>query len=173
MTERVGLVDGSVEASTRRFSVVLDDDAVVQLDDLVATTQTLPDGRLVTHYGIVVEGTSSIEGAELASDTGRIAWEKTMPGVTSRRVEVQILRTSPELWLAPSPGATVAVARGEHRERALFLDQMERAFGVGVDQSGQPVFADFAFMNGEKGGHVSISGISGVATKTTYALFLL
>ena len=149
MTERVGLVDGSVEASTRRFSVVLDDDAVVQLDDLVATTQTLPDGRLVTHYGIVVEGTSSIEGAELASDTGRIAWEKTMPGVTSRRVEVQILRTTPELWLAPSPGAPVAPAAGEHRERALFLDQMERAFGVGVDQSGQPVFADFAFMNVE------------------------
>ena len=35
------------------------------------------------------------------------------------------------------------------------------------------MFADFSFLNGEKGGHVSISGISGVATKTTYALFLL
>ncbi|MGH7921442.1 MAG: ATP-binding protein, partial [Candidatus Dormibacteraceae bacterium] len=77
MITRLGLVDGSVEASTRRFSVVLDEGAVVQLDDLVATTQTLPDGRLVTHYGIVVEGTSSIEGAEVASDTGRIAWDKT------------------------------------------------------------------------------------------------
>ena len=33
--------------------------------------------------------------------------------------------------------------------------------------------ADFAFLNGEKGGHVSISGVSGVATKTSYALFLL
>ena len=173
MTSRVGLVDGSVEASTRRFAVVLDEGAVVQLDDLVSTTQTLPDGQLVTHYGIVVEGTSSIEGAEFASDTARIAHERTMPGVTARRVEVQILRTTPELWLAPSPGAPVEQAAGEHRDRALFLDQMERAFAVGVDQSGQPVFADFSFMNGEKGGHVSISGISGVATKTTYALFLL
>lgn len=173
MTARIGLVDGSVEASTRRFSVVLDDDAVAQLDDLVSTTQTLPDGRLVTHYGIVVEGTSSIEGADFASDTARIARDRTMPGVTSRRVEVQVLRTVPELWLAPAPGAAVAQAIAEHREQALFLDQMERAFGVGVDQSGQPVYADFSFMNGEKGGHVSISGISGVATKTTYALFLL
>lgn len=173
MTGRVGLVDGSVEASTRRFSVVLDEAAVVQLDDLVSTTQTLPDGQLVTHYGIVVEGTSAIEGAEFASDTARIAAERTMPGVTSRRVEVQVLRTVPELWLAPAPGAPVDRAAGEHRDRALFLDQMERAFGVGVDQSGQPVYADFSFMNGEKGGHVSISGISGVATKTTYALFLL
>ena len=54
----VGLVDGSVPATTSRFHVVLADDAVAQLDELVATTQTLPDapGDL-THYGIVVEGT--------------------------------------------------------------------------------------------------------------------
>src|SRR5205823_13617941 len=81
---RVGLVDGSVQASTRRFTVVLDEDAVVQLDELVATSQELPDGRELTHYGIVVEGTSAIEGAELASDTQRIAHARTMPGVTAR-----------------------------------------------------------------------------------------
>lgn len=45
----VGLVDGSVPASTRRFQVVLADDAVAQLDELVATTQTLPDGTSLTH----------------------------------------------------------------------------------------------------------------------------
>ena len=118
----LGLVDGSIEASTRRFQVVLNDDAVAQLDQLVATTQTLPDGSEVTHYGIVVEGTGEIEGAELASDTQRIAGAKTMPGVISRRVEVQILRTVPELWLSPQPGAAVTRAAGIHRERALFVD---------------------------------------------------
>ena len=109
---RVGLVDGSVQASTRRFTVVLDEDAVVQLDELVATSQELPDGRELTHYGIVVEGTSAIEGAELASDTQRIAHARTMPGVTARRVEVQVLRTNPELWLAPGPGHEVQVVTG-------------------------------------------------------------
>jgi uncharacterized protein len=169
----VGLVDGSTPASTRRFHVVLADDAVAQLDELVATTQTLPDGSSLTHYGIVVEGTGQIEGAELPSDTGRITRDHTMPGITTRRVEVQILRTVPELWLAPAPGAPVVKAAGAHRELALFLDQMEQPLAVGLDQDTQPVFADFSFLNGDKGGHVSISGISGVATKTTYALFLL
>jgi DNA helicase HerA-like ATPase len=169
----VGLVDGSTPASTRRFHVVLADDAVAQLDELVATTQTLPDGTTLTHYGIVVEGMGEIEGAELPSDTGRITRDHTMPGITTRRVEVQILRSVPELWLAPAPGATVVKAAGIHRELALFLDQMEQPLAVGLDQDGQPVFADFSFLNGDKGGHVSISGISGVATKTTYALFLL
>jgi hypothetical protein len=50
---------------------------------------------------------------------------------------------------------------------------MERPLKVGLDQSRRPVFADFTFLNGEKGGHVSISGVSGVATKTSYARFLL
>jgi len=169
----VGLVDGSVPATTRRFQVVLADDATVQLDDLVAVHQTLADGTDLAHYGIVVEGTGQIEGAELPSDTRRIAETHTMPGITSRRVEVQILRTVPELWLPPAPGAAVTKATGNGRAAALFLDQMDHPLPVGSDQAGDPVFADFAFLNGEKGGHISISGVSGVATKTSYALFLL
>lgn len=170
----IGLVDGSVPASTRRFHVVLHEHASLQLDDLVVCTQTLPEGGEVTHYGIVVEGTGQIEGAELPSDTQRIAAERTMPGVTVRRVEVQVLRTVPELWLPPLPGARVRrVATRPEREAALFIDQMQHPLPIGVDQGGQPVLADFSFINGEKGGHVSISGVSGVATKTSYALFLL
>jgi DNA helicase HerA-like ATPase len=169
----IGLVDGSVAASTRRFHVVLNDDAITQLDDLIATVQTLPDGTELTHYGIVVEGLGEIEGAELPSDTQRIAAAKTMPGITIRRVEVQILRTVPELWLPPAPGAPVTRVSAMQRREALFLDQMEHPLPIGLDQADEPVYADFAFFNGEKGGHASISGISGVATKTSYALFLL
>jgi uncharacterized protein len=50
---------------------------------------------------------------------------------------------------------------------------MTERLPVGLDQAGEPIWADFSFMNGEKGGHVSITGISGVATKTSYATFLL
>ena len=169
----LGLVDGSVAASTRRFHVVLNEDAVAQLDNLIATRQTLPDGTELTHYGIVVEGLGEIEGAELPSDTHRISAARTMPGITSRRVEVQILRTVPELWLPPAPGAPVTRVSAMQRREALFLDQMEQPLPIGLDQADEPVYADFAFLNGEKGGHASISGISGVATKTSYALFLL
>src|SRR5262249_13806372 len=36
-----------------------------------------------------------------------------------------------------------------------------------------PIKIDFSFASGEKGGHLSISGISGVATKTSFALLWL
>lgn len=169
----LGVVDGSTDATTRGFRVVLDPDATIQLDDLVVCRQRLPDGRDVAHYGIVIEQSGAIEGAEEPSDTRLIASEKTMPGLTSRIADVLVLRSDPELWLAPLPGAAVYPAHGEERKLALFVDQMEQQLPVGLDQSGQPVLADFSYMNGEQGGHVSISGISGVAAKTSYALHLL
>jgi len=170
---RIGAVDGSTDAGTRRFHVVLDDTATVQLDDLVVCHQTLPDGSgEVAHYGLVVEQTGVLEGAQWASDTRHVV-DGTMPGEAVRRAEVLVLRTEPELWLAPAPGAIVHAARGAARTKALFVDQMRKPLPVGLDQSGAPVHADFTFLNGEQGGHVSISGISGVAAKTSYALFLL
>lgn len=169
---RIGLVDGSVDASSRRFFVVCDPEAVVQLDELVTCAQPLPDGAQITHYGMVVETVRQIEGADFASDTTRIG-AQTMPGETVRRVEVQILRTVPEWWLPPEPGAVVSRCAGAERDQALFLDQMERPLPVGLDLTGQAIHADFDFLNGSRGGHVSISGVSGVATKTSYALFLL
>jgi hypothetical protein len=170
---RIGAVDGSTDAGTRRFHVVLDDHATVQLDDLIVCRQELPDGSgSVAHYGIVVEQTGVLEGAHWPSDTRHVV-DGTMPGEAVRRVEVLVLRTDPELWVAPAPGAAVHAATGRERAKALFEDQMRKPLAVGLDQAGQAVHADFTFMNGEQGGHASISGISGVAAKTSYALFLL
>jgi DNA helicase HerA-like ATPase len=168
----IGYIDGSIAASTRRFNVVLLEGAVVQLDDLVVARQSLGDGREVAHYGIVVEAFGAIEGAEMPSDTQRIG-EKVMPGLTSRSATVQVLRTVPELWLPPLPGSAVEHVTGTARDEALFVDQMAQRLAVGLDQHDLPIYADFSFMSGERGGHVSISGVSGVATKTSYALFLL
>jgi hypothetical protein len=41
----IGYIDGSVDATTQRFEVVLHDHAVVQLDDLLVAEQELPAGR--------------------------------------------------------------------------------------------------------------------------------
>jgi DNA helicase HerA-like ATPase len=59
------------------------------------------------------------------------------------------------------------------RQLALYFDQMKRRFAAGLSRDGQPVYGNLEFLDGTRGAHVNISGISGVATKTTYALFLL
>ena len=169
----IGLVDGSAGSDTGSFSVVLDADALVQLDQLVAVQTTLPNGERVTHYGIVTELHSSFEGADLPSDTARVA-DRTLPAEHVRVAEVKVLRVHPERFVAPDAGAVVELAAGEDRRNALFEDEMkEHKLPVGLDMGGEPVHADMRFVDGRSGGHFSISGISGVATKTSYALFIL
>ena len=170
---RIGLVDGSIESDSRVFHVVLDPEVVIQLDELVAVTTSLPDGDRVTHYGIVTELRSRFEGAEFPSDTGRVV-NRTLPAEHVRRAEIRVLRVVPERFIAPHAGEAAIRAAGDHRAEALFEDEMAGGMlPVGLDLGGDPVHADMRFVDGRAGGHVSISGISGVATKTSYALFLL
>jgi DNA helicase HerA-like ATPase len=174
LMDPLGFVDASAEATTKRSWLVLDDAADVALDEFVVAAQRLADGEVLFHYGIVVEASGRVEGAEAPSSTRWIN-AATLPGVRARRVEIQWLRTLPERFLPPLSGAPVWRAAGEHRRRALYLDRMasDERLPLGLDMAGQPVFCAFSFINGDKGGHVSISGKSGVATKTSYALFLL
>jgi DNA helicase HerA-like ATPase len=168
----IGVVDGTQECATSIFWIVTHPEASVELDDLVAVDQVLPGGEQLTHFGIVVGLHRSIEGASWSSDTLRISQE-TMPGETVRTAEVRVLRPYPEHWVAPEPASEVRRVQGEERERALFMDQMEHRLAVGLDARDQPVYVDFDFINGRKGGHVNVSGISGVATKTSSLLSLL
>jgi DNA helicase HerA-like ATPase len=67
----------------------------------------------------------------------------------------------------------VCRVRSTERERALYFDGMEERLVAGVSRDGLPVYIDLSFLDGRRGAHVNISGVSGVATKTTYASFLL
>ncbi len=170
---RIGLVDGSEQTSSAQFLVVLDRDAVVQLDQVVAVSTELPGGDAVTHYGIVTELYSSFEGASLPSDTALVV-SGTLPAEHVRRAEVRVLRVVPEFFIAPHAGSVVRIAAGQDRSIALFEDKMKAGkLPLGLDMGGGAVYADMSFVDGRAGGHVSISGISGVATKTSYALYLL
>src|SRR6202000_10930 len=51
--------------------------------------------------------------------------------------------------------------------------QMANQVPVGRGRDGAPIYLNMEFLDGTRGAHVSISGISGVATKTSFALFLL
>src|SRR5204862_6376734 len=71
------------------------------------------------------------------------------------------------------PGHTVFGAAGVDRDQALFFAAMERKFPLGLSRDGEVVYGSLEFLDGSRGAHINISGISGVATKTSYATFLL
>jgi len=169
----VGRVLGTQHTSTSEFRVVLDDDEYLQLDDLVVVRTQVPKYGEVRTYGVVTEAEAVYEGAQYESDTHRIAAEGILPGAKVRSARVSVTRVDPELWVSADPGEVVERARGEERERALYVDEMGRPLPVGIGRDGDPVFVDLDFFDGRKGGHMSISGISGVATKTSFAMYFL
>ncbi len=169
----VGRVIGTEKTSTQVFRVVLDDDQYLQLDDLVVVRTQVPQAGEIATYGIVTESEAVYEGASYESDTFRIAEHGILPAQKVRSAQVQVTRVDPEVWVSPDPGELVERASGEARDKALYADEMGRPLPVGIGRDGQPLYVDLDFFDGRKGGHMSISGISGVATKTSFALFFL
>jgi DNA helicase HerA-like ATPase len=171
--ERVGRVLGSEHTNTAEFRVVLEEHDYLQLDDLVVVRTQVPKAGEVRTYGVVTEAEAVYEGAAFESDTHRIAQLGVMPAEKVRSVRIAVTRVDPEVWVSADPGEEVVRASGEERRKALYADEMERPLGIGLGRDGAPVHVDLDFFDGRKGGHMSISGISGVATKTSFGLFFL
>ncbi|MDH3678697.1 MAG: ATP-binding protein [Acidimicrobiia bacterium] len=168
----VGRVIGVDDATPLEFWVAVDPATTLQLDDVVAVDRVLPEGDSVSIYGIVTQIRARHEGARFQSDVFLIA-EGVLPAEVSEAALVQPTRFEPEVLLPPLPGNRVRLAVESERDIALSFDDVERRLPAGLSRSDEPVFLDLDFLDGTKGAHVNISGISGVATKTSYATFLL
>jgi DNA helicase HerA-like ATPase len=157
--------------------------AIVRVED--EATATGAAGRVV--YGVVTDGFAysdlatplqDVVGAE--GDPVKAAASPTM------RQEIRlwtaaVLRQSPEEPLQPVPLGRVHVANDTDVAQALRMDAYlggpePTAIPVGLYTSGgleAPVYVDADFLLGPEAAHVNISGVSGLATKTSAVEFLL
>jgi hypothetical protein len=170
--DAVGRVLGTEDATPLKFWVAVAPESALQLDDVVVTTREVPLTGPVEIAGVVTEVRARQEGAQFASDVFLVA-EGVLPAQVQEAAEIATTRADPEVYVPPWPGAEVRRAVGDERDRALCFDRMDRRVPVGLGRDGIPVYVDLDFLDGSRGAHVSISGISGVATKTSFALFLL
>lgn len=168
----VGRVVGTEDATPLEFHVAINPESYLQLDDVVVTVREVPGRGQVLTSGIVTDVRSRHEGASFGSDVFLIA-EGVLPARVQEIAAVTTTRVDPEFYVPPRPGSIARRATGNDRDAALYFDQMDNKVPVGVGRDGETVYVDLDFINGIRGAHVSISGISGVATKTSFALFLL
>lgn len=150
--------------------------AIVRVDD---------DERTV--YGVVTDGMAY---ADLASPLLEVIGAEGDPGAVgnepTRRTEVRlfvasVLRQMPEEPLQPVPLGAVHLATDADVELALRMDSYTRShqptgIPVGVYASGgreSPVLLDADFLLGPEAAHLNITGVSGLATKTSAVEFLL
>jgi DNA helicase HerA-like ATPase len=168
----VGRVTGTEDATPLQFSVALAPKQYLQLDDVVTTARSVPGIGEVRTSGVVTQVVARHEGTKFGSDVFLVA-DNVLPAHVQEIAEVTTTRVEPECYVPPLPGEEVRRATGEERAQALYFDKMDRKVPVGKGRDGAPIYLNLEFLDGTRGGHVSISGISGVATKTSFALFLL
>ncbi|MGP4028784.1 ATP-binding protein [Actinomadura sp. 3N407] len=168
----VGRVLGTQSATPLSFWVGLEPGTVVQLDEVIAARREVPGRGEVLIAGVVTNVEARHEGAAYDSDVFLIA-QGVLPAAVVESAEVTVTRVEPEVYVPPLPGTEARRAGALDRERALYFDVMERRIPVGLGRDGEPIHVNLEFLDGTRGAHVSISGISGVATKTSFATFLL
>lgn len=172
VSEPVGMVLGTEDATPLTFWVGVASDAYLQLDDAVVVDAEVPGRGSLRIAGIVQDVRARHEGASFDTDVFLVD-RGVLPVDTAVAAQVVATRFEPEIFVPPMPGLAALRARGKDRDQALYFDRMTRRLIGGLTRDGEPVFLDLDFLDGSRGAHVNISGISGVATKTTYALFLL
>ncbi|HEX6940079.1 MAG TPA: hypothetical protein VF158_11760 [Longimicrobiales bacterium] len=142
--------------------------------------------RPLTVYGIVVDGASWTDLESVLHDyiglDGRPAPEFPVP---TERPEIRVytaavLRHEPEEPLQPVPGGPVYLADDEDVRVGLRMDAYARPGGTGIPVGlytagglQAPVYLDADFLLGPEAAHLNITGVSGLATKTSAVLFLL
>ena len=167
-----GLVIGTEAATPLEFWVGVAPGSYLQLDDVVVTERTLPSGETVHISGLVTQVRARHEGARLDNDVFLVA-DGILPAEISEVAQVLATRFEPEVYVPPLPGSEVRKAVGDERDEALLFAQMQRRLPAGLSRDDEPFHLNLEFLDGTRGAHVNISGVSGVATKTTYATFLL
>jgi uncharacterized protein len=172
LSKEIGRVLGLADAQPLDYWLVVPVDELIQLDDVVVVHRRLSDKTDVAIYGIVDALIARHEGAKLETDVF-LSHKGILPLGLTVKAHVTVTRVEPEIFVPPLPGDPVFSATGMERDQALFFDAMKKRFLLGLSRDKQLVYGNFEFLDGSRGAHVNISGISGVATKTTYATFLL
>ena len=178
----IGKVSATEKSPTSAddFTFWLDDAQVVAPFDLVAA----PNASGSTTVGVIREIHHATDSPShianyVSSDFGDVTLEATTPRFGTTYASVGVMNNDREVYMPLRDGAPVRFATEEEIRQALGIDGIpeERRVPAGfLRQSNQltvPVFLDSGFLLGPEGAHLNISGISGLATKTSYAMFLL
>jgi len=173
----IGIVLGTRDATPFEFYIEVNSDYAIQVDDIIVTSCEYPRFGKVTTYGIVDQVIYRLEGIE-TNEQARFHSQGLFDANLTYYCHIVVTRTLTEDGTSPKvpprPGTEVWLATPIDTEFALYYDTMgKKRIPCGVLSNDAPAYIDLNFLLGMKGAHVNISGKSGVATKTSYATFLL
>ena len=167
-------------SSCDEFQFWLSDDAILSPFDIVLVMNK--DNSIT--YGVVqdilhiTDGTGHISNY-VSSDFGNVEIEPMTRRLSLSYAKVAVVHNTKENFMPVFEGSAVYMADEDDIQVALGLDAIDEktAIPAGLMKTGNniavPIQYNGDFLIGPEGAHMNISGISGLATKTSYVMFLL
>jgi len=136
-------------------------------------------------YGVVeaishITDSSSYLSNYISSDFGDVELQSNMNRIGMNYVKAKVVGNNSNIYTPVLDGSKVSLADGDEILQALGLDEIKNPMPCGYiemyrdeDKKILPVNFNAQFLIGPEGAHLNISGISGLAAKTSYSMFLL
>ncbi len=174
--------------SSEQFSFWLRPGRMINPFDIVAAKQSLDAS---TTYGLITNIHHSTDAPShlsnyIANDFGELIAEPNTPRQGTNVADVSVLSNTAETYMPVQNEALVWFADENGIHAGLGIDTMKRkeqerrvpicvpAGLIEMSNGTQAVaYLDKEYVLGPEGAHVNISGISGLATKTSYVMFLI
>lgn len=163
-----------------KFSFWITSDKIVNPFDIVES-EHLRDSRT---YGLVTmlehrTDASSHLANFISNNFGSLAEEPNTPRMGATLAKVNVMMNTNDIYMPIENEKNVRFSNESGIHIALGIDTMEdkRKIPAGLikmsNEEEAVVYIDSNYVLGPESAHINISGISGLATKTSYAMFLL
>jgi len=140
-----------------------------------------------TTFGVVEEishitDTPSYLTSYMSNDFGDVESKSLTNRIGLNYVKAKVVANTENIYNPVHDGASVSLASREEVMYALGLEEVENPLPCGYLEMYEyeeeskvtiPVHLNSKFLVGPEGAHLNISGISGLAAKTSYAMFLM
>lgn len=169
------------EATTEEFYFWVPEDRVVEKTQLVRVESRSGGGR-VEFFGLVTEVFRRSRRDSMLEESDRFDGrpDESVP-LESRGVtyaQCRVLAARPNLFTPPREESHVFAAAEPEARFAYGVDEMGWPLVVGMVRNGGdsvagPAFIDLDYLLGSQGGHMNVTGIAGVGTKSSFLTIVL
>lgn len=142
-------------------------------------------GNPTKTYGVIEEishmtDSPSALAGYISSDFGQVDSQSYTERIGMNYVKCKVVGNTSNIYIPVQEGRKVYLAERDEIMEALGLNDVKHQLPAGyiemyegANRQTLPVFFNSHFLIGPEGAHLNISGISGLASKTSYAMFLM
>ena len=189
MTKHIGKIVATEKMPTTvdEFFFWTDKERIIKPFDVVKVDHIPPSGsnKNSITFGVVEEishftDSPSFLAGYISSDFGDVNHKPNTERIGMNYVKAKVVGNTEGIFTPVLDGHIVSLAEEEDIKKALGLDEIKNKLPCGYIDMYEPpnniripVHFNSHFLIGPEGAHLNISGISGLASKTSYAMFLL